>query len=82
MMSKSTVMIVSGLLKPSEGAVYFRGHALQKNMSEVRKDISFSSSHNVLFDSLTVEEHLIFYSSVRDLIQCIIFRRLWNILML
>lgn len=36
-------------------------------MDEIRKNLGMCPQHNVLFDKLTVEEHLWFYSQLKSM---------------
>lgn len=38
-------------------------------MDEIRKNLGMCPQHNVLFDRLTVEEHLWFYSRLKSMAQ-------------
>lgn len=38
-------------------------------MGEIRKNLGMCPQHNVLFDRLTVEEHLWFYSRLKSMAQ-------------
>lgn len=51
-------------MKPSGGTATINGKDVTSNMDEIRKDIGLCPQHNILFDSLTVEEHLYFFAKV------------------
>ncbi|KFM95159.1 ABC transporter ATP-binding protein [Bacillus clarus] len=61
---KSTLLkIVSGLLIPNEGEILFQKQDLLKNPT-CRKDIGFVFTEPIFYESLTVEENLIFLASL------------------
>ena len=60
---KSTLIsILSGLYPASEGAALFQNQNLFDNMDNFRKKIGICPQHNVLFEQLTVKEHLELFS--------------------
>uniref|UniRef100_A0A5S6Q194 ABC transporter domain-containing protein n=1 Tax=Trichuris muris TaxID=70415 RepID=A0A5S6Q194_TRIMR len=63
---KTTMMsIICGLIPPTEGTVVVYGMDILTNMPAVRRSLGFCPQHNILFDRLTVKEHLQFYSSIK-----------------
>ncbi|KHJ48411.1 hypothetical protein D918_01682 [Trichuris suis] len=65
---KTTMMsIICGLIPPTEGTVFIYGMDIAGNMAAVRQSLGFCPQHNILFDNLTVEEHLQFYSSIKGI---------------
>ncbi|RVU60821.1 ABC transporter ATP-binding protein [Bacillus thuringiensis] len=61
---KSTLLkIVSGLLIPNEGSILFQNLDLLKK-PELRKEIGFVFTEPIFYESLTVEENLIFIASL------------------
>ncbi|XP_022700727.1 ATP-binding cassette sub-family A member 17-like [Varroa jacobsoni] len=64
---KTTIMnILTGLILPDHGEVYINGYNVKKNTREARKSIGVCPQHNVLFDDLTVAEHLAFFAKLKD----------------
>ncbi|GAB6026560.1 ATP-binding cassette sub- A member 1 [Chamberlinius hualienensis] len=61
----TTISILTGLFPPTSGTVYIYGLDIRTHMDEIRKSLGTCPQHNVLFDHLTVEEHLLFYSQLR-----------------
>lgn len=43
------------------------GFDVRSNMKDVRKNLGFCPQYNVLFDELTVEEHLRFFNRLKGL---------------
>ena len=69
--------MITGVLAPSSGDVIVNGYSVVKNLDLVRKDLGLCHQHDVLFDLLTVREHLemtcelkdVAYASVTDEIE-------------
>lgn len=57
-------MIFSGFIPPSGGTAIVNGHDIRRDIVGVRSSLGLCPQHDVLFDSLTVEEHLYFFSKV------------------
>ncbi|XP_064477189.1 phospholipid-transporting ATPase ABCA1-like [Ornithodoros turicata] len=65
---KSTMInIITGLVLPSSGAVIVENYNVVTNTSEARELISYCPPHNVLFNELTVEEHLLFFAMLKGM---------------
>uniref|UniRef100_A0A8C4Y7T3 ABC transporter domain-containing protein n=1 Tax=Gopherus evgoodei TaxID=1825980 RepID=A0A8C4Y7T3_9SAUR len=63
----TTMSILSGLLPPSSGTAYILGQDIRSEMDSIRKTMGMCPQHNVLFDILTVEEHIWFYGRLKGL---------------
>lgn len=59
--------ILTGLFPPTSGSATIYGHDIRTEMDEIRKNLGMCPQHNVLFDKLTVEEHLWFYSQLKGM---------------
>ena len=59
----TTWSILTGLIPPSSGTVYVDGYDILTDIKMVRKKLGFAPQHNILFDQLTVKEHLEFFSA-------------------
>ncbi len=57
--------IITGLLSATSGSVYINGRCIRTDMMTIRKSLGTCPQHNVLFDQLTVEEHLNFYAQLK-----------------
>lgn len=65
---KSTTMsILTGLFPPTSGTAIVNGHNIRTNIEAVRKSLGLCPQHNVLFDDLTVGEHMWFYGRLKGL---------------
>ncbi|XP_064353466.1 phospholipid-transporting ATPase ABCA7 isoform X1 [Dromaius novaehollandiae] len=63
----TTMSILSGLLPPTSGTAYVLGWDVRSDIDSVRKTMGVCPQHNVLFDILTVEEHIWFYGRLKGL---------------
>ena len=54
-----------GLFPPTSGYAHIYGHDIRSDMEEIRKSLGMCPQHNVLFDKLTVQEHLWFYAKLK-----------------
>ena len=63
----TTLNAITGMLPPSGGTVYVNGYDVRKNITKVRDGMGLCLEHNVLFDELTVTEHLRFFSKLKGL---------------
>jgi len=54
----STISMITGLYPPTSGTVNIFGLNIQKDLDEIRKVMGICPQHDVLFDNLTVKEHL------------------------
>lgn len=59
--------ILTGLFPPTSGSATIYGHDIRTEMDQIRKNLGMCPQHNVLFDKLTVEEHLWFYSQLKGM---------------
>ncbi|VDP86651.1 unnamed protein product [Echinostoma caproni] len=63
---KSTLMsILTGMQSASSGLALVAGHDIQKQLQTVRDMVGFCPQYNILFDNLTVAEHIQFYASLK-----------------
>ena len=59
----TTWSILTGLIPPSSGTALIDGYDILTDIKMVRKRLGFAPQHNILFDRLTVKEHLSFFSA-------------------
>ncbi|XP_024903020.1 ATP-binding cassette sub-family A member 3 isoform X5 [Pteropus alecto] len=60
---KTTVMsILTGSYLPTKGEAYINGYDISKNMVHIRTNLGFCPQEDLLFNDLTLSEHLYFYS--------------------
>lgn len=58
------VLVSTGLFPPSSGRAYINGYDICQDMALIRRSLGLCPQHDVLFDNLTVREHLLFYAQV------------------
>lgn len=61
----TTISMLTGFLEPSGGNAIVNGYDIQTDISSVRKTLGLCPQHNILFDLLTVEEHLEFFAKLK-----------------
>ncbi|XP_059827445.1 ATP-binding cassette sub-family A member 13-like [Hypanus sabinus] len=63
---KTTIMsMLTGLHQPTSGVVYVGGRNMNRDISDIREELGVCLQHDVLFDTLTVEEHLQLYGTIK-----------------
>ncbi|KAG0409982.1 hypothetical protein HPB47_012907, partial [Ixodes persulcatus] len=62
----TTMNMITGLFPPSEGRVNIRGYNILTQTKKARENFGLCPQHNVLFDEMTVEEHLYFFYSLKN----------------
>ncbi|GFS03123.1 ATP-binding cassette sub-family A member 3 [Elysia marginata] len=55
----------AGFYPPSGGSAQVNGFDIQQEIGQVRASLGLCPQHDVLFDNLTVEEHLIFFGLLK-----------------
>uniref|UniRef100_A0A8C2XJ97 P-type phospholipid transporter n=1 Tax=Cyclopterus lumpus TaxID=8103 RepID=A0A8C2XJ97_CYCLU len=63
----TTISVLTGLFPPTSGTVYINGLDIRHDMDIIRRTLGVCPQHNVLFDILTVEEHVWFYGCLKGL---------------
>ncbi|XP_071811381.1 phospholipid-transporting ATPase ABCA1-like isoform X2 [Apostichopus japonicus] len=63
----TTMSILTGLFPPTSGNAYIYGKSILTDIDEIRKSLGMCPQHNVLFDNLTVAEHLWFFARLKGL---------------
>ena len=62
----TTMSILTGVLPPTSGSVKVYGWDIGKNLETIRHSLGYCPQHNVLFEHMTPEEHLWFYSGLKQ----------------
>ena len=60
------IYMLTGMLNMSEGEASLFGKSVKKEIIEVRKQIGLCQQHDVLFDNMSIEEHLLMTMRVRS----------------
>ncbi|ROL48223.1 ATP-binding cassette sub-family A member 1 [Anabarilius grahami] len=63
----TTMSILTGLFPPTAGTIYVKGMDIRTDMDIIRRTLGVCPQHNVLFDILTVEEHVWFYGRMKGM---------------
>jgi ABC-type multidrug transport system ATPase subunit len=61
----TTVSVMTGLYPPTSGDVSIYGHSIVQELHKARQSIGICPQHNVLFDRLTVMEHMTLFSKIK-----------------
>lgn len=57
--------MLTGLFPPTAGTAYINGHSILNEIDKIRESLGLCPQHNVLFDRLTVKEHLEFFTALK-----------------
>ncbi|XP_015840360.1 phospholipid-transporting ATPase ABCA3 isoform X2 [Tribolium castaneum] len=63
----TTMSMLIGIIPPTSGIAMILGRDIQTNMKNIRANIGLCPQHNILFDELTVKEHLYFFCKLKGL---------------
>ncbi|XP_037549875.1 phospholipid-transporting ATPase ABCA1-like [Nematolebias whitei] len=61
----TTMSILTGLFPPTSGTALISGYDIRTDIDIIRKYLGMCPQHNVLFNELTVEEHIYFYARLK-----------------
>ncbi|KXS12068.1 P-loop containing nucleoside triphosphate hydrolase protein [Gonapodya prolifera JEL478] len=59
------ISILTGIYPPTSGEAVIAGYNIRTNMPDVYRNIGVCPQHDILWDDLTVEEHLLFYARLK-----------------
>jgi len=63
----TTISMMTGLFDSTAGSTKVFGFDIQEDLEEIRKTMGICPQHDILFDNLTVKEHLEMYSVFKGL---------------
>lgn len=63
----TTMSMLTGMLPPTSGTAYVNGFDITTNIDEVRTSIGLCPQHNILFEDLTVAEHIEFFATLKGM---------------
>ncbi|CAN9506482.1 unnamed protein product [Ophioblennius macclurei] len=61
----TTMSILTGMFPPSSGTATIYGSDICTDMDSIRLSLGMCPQHNILFQHMTVEEHILFYSLLK-----------------
>lgn len=61
----TTISILTGAIRTTRGDAFINGHSIVKDMRRVRPMLGVCAQANVLWDLLSVEEHVCLFASIR-----------------
>ncbi|KAG8175444.1 hypothetical protein JTE90_026867 [Oedothorax gibbosus] len=61
----TTISMLTGLIPPTSGTAKVEGYDIRKEIGNVHSNLGICPQHDVLFDELTVEEHLYFFCKLK-----------------
>ncbi|XP_013862947.1 retinal-specific ATP-binding cassette transporter [Austrofundulus limnaeus] len=61
----TTLSILTGLYPPTSGTAFINGKNIKTDIDVIRTSMGMCPQHNILFNHLTVEEHILFYSLLK-----------------
>lgn len=59
--------MLTGLYQPTSGTAFIQGKDIRTDINSVRSSLGMCPQHNVLFNELTVKEHIIFFSKLKGM---------------
>lgn len=63
----SFISMMTGLIKPSSGAAYVEGLDIRTDMDKIYTSMGVCPQHDLLWETLTGREHLLFYGRLKNL---------------
>ena len=67
----TTMSVLAGLFPPTSGTALINGLDINTNMDDIRKHLGICPQHNVLWDMLTVTEHLWYFIFRGTMFSCL-----------
>ncbi|CAG5125756.1 unnamed protein product [Candidula unifasciata] len=61
----TTMSMLTGFIPPTSGTAYVNDYDIRNNIAGVRSSLGLCPQHDILFDTLTVEEHLHFFAKLK-----------------
>nr|CAI5865549.1 unnamed protein product [Callosobruchus analis] len=63
----TTISMLAGMISPTSGTAIIGGYDIRCDMQVIRHRMAICPQHNILYDDMTVYEHLYFYSRMRGM---------------
>ncbi|KDO21257.1 hypothetical protein SPRG_13556 [Saprolegnia parasitica CBS 223.65] len=61
----TAISMLTGMLRPTAGDATVHGLALSKDLRTMQRSMGVCPQHNILYEDLTVSEHLRFYAAIK-----------------
>lgn len=61
----TTMSMMTGLYPPTSGSIVIGGHDVKEDIDIIRQDLGVCPQNNVLFDRMTVKEHLWYFAKLK-----------------
>ncbi|CAF0870807.1 unnamed protein product [Adineta steineri] len=61
----TTISMITGLIPPTSGQIIVNGYDIATSMDKVRDNLGLCPQYNILFDHLTVREHLKLFATLK-----------------
>ncbi|KAF0720764.1 Aste57867_43 [Aphanomyces stellatus] len=62
----TTISMLTGLYPPTSGTAYVFGKTITEDMDQLRASMGVCPQHDVLYDELTVDQHLQLYAALKN----------------
>lgn len=56
----TTISLLTGLIEKTKGKILINGEDLDENLDDIRQTFGLCLQKDVLYDKMTIEEHLMF----------------------
>ena len=66
----TTINMLAGFFPPTSGTAYINGLSVVDDIDQITNNLGLCPQHNVLFDCLTVREHLRFFIRLKVHVNC------------
>jgi ATP-binding cassette subfamily A (ABC1) protein 1 len=63
----TTLNMVTGMLPVGLGDIVFGNQSIKKDLDSIRHSLGICPQHDILYDDLTVEEHIILYGRIKGI---------------
>ncbi|KAJ3035426.1 ATP-binding cassette sub- A member 5 [Rhizophlyctis rosea] len=63
----TTIHMLCGLIPPTTGTAKIYGHDIRENMDEIRQMMGVCPQHDILYDDLSVREHLLIFACLKGM---------------
>ena len=61
----TTISMLLGLFPPTSGDAVINGYSILTDMESIKQSLGLCPQHNILYDRLTVREHLNFFARLK-----------------